>query len=101
MTARNLIGAAFALGLACGSSALAGDPSGQGASIQTGAPGPIDIALPPVNGRGAYVTQIGQGDVARITQTAPIRLRGVMAMFLLRRDREWPAPRERRRPYRY
>lgn len=72
MIARNLGAAAFALGLICAPPALAGgDPSGGGASVQTGAPGPIGITMPPVDGRGAYVTQIGQGDVARITQTTP------------------------------
>ena len=34
-------------------------------------PPPIDLAMPAVSGRGAYVTQIGDANVATINQTAP------------------------------
>ena len=34
-------------------------------------PPPIDLAMPPVSGRGAFITQIGDGNVATIAQAAP------------------------------
>ena len=34
-------------------------------------PAPIDISVPPVSGRGAYISQIGEANVATVTQTAP------------------------------
>ena len=34
-------------------------------------PPPIDLAMPPVSGRGAYISQIGDTNIASIGQTAP------------------------------
>jgi hypothetical protein len=34
-------------------------------------PPPITIAMPPVSGRGAYISQIGDGNEASVVQTAP------------------------------
>jgi hypothetical protein len=34
-------------------------------------PPPIDLAMPPVIGRGAFITQIGDANIATVRQTAP------------------------------
>ena len=34
-------------------------------------PPPIDLPMPPVSGRGAFIDQVGDGNIANIRQTAP------------------------------
>ena len=39
--------------------------------VVVGAPGPIDITMPPVSDRGVFISQVGDNNVANVVQTAP------------------------------